>query len=116
LIRLEVTDVVTLDPEPCPCGRSLVRASTVHGRSDDILSLPTRDGPAIAIHPLHFALLTRDPDIVEFQVRQRGPALTVLVVPTRSSDAATAAPLDWNTASSRRLPTNWPVSASTTHR
>jgi phenylacetate-coenzyme A ligase PaaK-like adenylate-forming protein len=61
LIRLEVTDVVTLDPEPCPCGRSLVRASTIHGRSDDILSLPARHGPAIAIHPLHFALLTRDP-------------------------------------------------------
>ena len=90
LIRLEVTDVVTLDPEPCPCGRSLVRARTIHGRSDDILSLPARDGPAIAIHPLHFALLTRDPDIVEFQVRQRGPALTVLIVPTRSPNAATA--------------------------
>ncbi|MEV6494503.1 AMP-binding protein, partial [Actinoplanes sp. NPDC051633] len=90
LIRVEVTDVVTLDPEPCPCGRSLVRAGTIHGRSDDILSLPARDGPAIAIHPLHFALLTRDPDIVEFQVRQHGPALTVLIVPTRSSNAAAA--------------------------
>ena len=91
LIRLEVTDVVTLDPEPCPCGRSLVRASTIHGRSDDILSLPARDGAPIAIHPLHFALLTRDREIVEFQVRQHGPALTVLVVPTRTPNAATAA-------------------------
>jgi phenylacetate-CoA ligase len=91
LIRLEVTDVVTLDPEPCPCGRSLVRASTIHGRSDDVLSLPAHDGAPIAIHPLHFALLTRDPAIVEFQVRQRGPALTVLVVPARSSNPATAA-------------------------
>ena len=91
LIRLEVTDVVTLDPEPCPCGRSLVRASTIHGRSDDILSLPARDGASIAIHPLHFALLTRDQEIVEFQVRQHGPGLTVLVVPTRPPNAATAA-------------------------
>ena len=53
--------------------------------------LPARDGPAIAIHPLHFALLTRDRDIVEFQVRQHGPALTILVVPTRPPNSATAA-------------------------
>ena len=93
LIRLEITDVVTMDPEPCPCGRGLVRASTIHGRSDDFLSLPARDGAPIAIHPLHFALLTGDPEVAEFQVRQRGPALTVLVVPTRPSSAATAAGL-----------------------
>ena len=91
LIRLEITDVVTMDPEPCPCGRGLVRASTIHGRSDDILTLPARDGAPIAIHPLQFALLTADPDIIEFQVRQHGPALTVLVVPTRAPTAATAA-------------------------
>jgi putative adenylate-forming enzyme len=91
LIRLEITDVVTIDPEPCPCGRGLVRARTIHGRSDDILSLLAGDGAPIAIHPLHFALLTGDPDIVEFQVRQHGPALTVLIVPTRPSTAPTTA-------------------------
>jgi phenylacetate-CoA ligase len=37
LIRLEVTDLVTLDPDPCPCGRPLVRTSAIHGRSDDVL-------------------------------------------------------------------------------
>ena len=76
LLRLEVTDMVTLDPDPCPCGRSLVRASTIHGRSDDILSLPARDGGRVAVHPLHFALLTRDPQVHEFQVRpgRPGPA------------------------------------------
>jgi hypothetical protein len=46
LLRLEVTDVVTLDPDPCPCGRTLVRVSAIHGRSDDILSQPaTAAGP-----------------------------------------------------------------------
>jgi phenylacetate-coenzyme A ligase PaaK-like adenylate-forming protein len=49
-MRGRFTDVVTMDPEPCPCGRGLVRASTIHGRSDDILTLPARDGAPIAIH------------------------------------------------------------------
>ena len=84
LIRLEVTDLVTLDPDPCPCGRVLVRASAIHGRSDDVLSLPTRDGGRVAVHPLQFALLTRDPQLREFQVVQDGPVLRILVVPGRA--------------------------------
>jgi phenylacetate-CoA ligase len=32
LIRYEIPDAVTVDPEPCPCGRTLKRLSTVHGR------------------------------------------------------------------------------------
>jgi phenylacetate-CoA ligase len=91
LLRLEVTDIVTLDPTPCPCGRILARMNTIHGRSDDILSLPARDGSPVAIHPLHFALLTRDPQVREFQVVQDGPILRVLIVPTRAPNPATAA-------------------------
>jgi putative adenylate-forming enzyme len=87
LLRLEVTDLVTLDPGPCPCGRTLVRASTVHGRSDDVLSLPARDGGRVAVHPLQFALLTRDPQVREFQVVQHGPALRILVVPRPAATA-----------------------------
>jgi putative adenylate-forming enzyme len=82
LLRLEVTDLVTLDPDPCPCGRRLVRAAAIHGRSDDILSLPARGGGRVAVHPLHFALLTRDPQVREFQVLQDGPALRILIVPS----------------------------------
>jgi len=85
LLRLEVTDLVTLDPDPCRCGRSLVRASTIHGRSDDVLSLAARDGGRVAIHPLQFALLARDPQVREFQVVQDGPLLRVLVVPSQAA-------------------------------
>jgi phenylacetate-CoA ligase len=87
LLRLEVTDLVTLDPDPCRCGRSLVRASAIHGRSDDVLSLPARAGGRVAVHPLHFALLTRDPQVREFQVVQDGPVLRIRIV---ASQAATA--------------------------
>jgi phenylacetate-CoA ligase len=88
LLRLEVTDLVTLDPDPCPCGRPLVRAAAIHGRSDDVLSLPARDGGRVAVHPLHFALLTRDPQVREFQVAQDGPVLRILIVPSHAATAS----------------------------
>ena len=87
LLRLEVTDLVTLDPDPCPCGRTLVRVSTIHGRSDDVLSLPARDGGRVDVHPLQFALLTRDPQVREFQVVQDGPVLRILIVPSHAATA-----------------------------
>ena len=87
LLRLEVTDLVTLDPDPCPCGRTLVRASTIHGRSDDILSLAARDGGRVSVHPLQFALLTRDPQVREFQVVQDGPTLRIRIVPSQAGTA-----------------------------
>jgi putative adenylate-forming enzyme len=87
LLRLEVTDLVTLDPDPCPCGRSLVQVRAIHGRSEDVLSLPAHDGGQVAVHPLQFALLTRDPQVREFQVVQDGPALRILIVPSHTAAA-----------------------------
>ncbi len=37
LIRYRTRDITTLDPEPCPCGRTTVRMMTLAGRSDDML-------------------------------------------------------------------------------
>jgi phenylacetate-CoA ligase len=87
LLRLEVTDLVTLDPDPCPCGRSLVRVRAIHGRSEDVLSLPAHDGGQVAVHPLQFALLTRDPQVREFQVVQDGPVLRIRIVPSHAAAA-----------------------------
>lgn len=77
----DTTLVENPDPDPCPCGRTLIRVAAIHGRSDDVLSLPTRDGGWVAVHPLHFALLTRDPQVREFQVVQDGPTLRLRIVP-----------------------------------
>ncbi len=86
VIRLEVSDVVALDPEPCPCGRTLVRTRAIEGRRDDVLELPGRDGGVVAVHPLQFALLTRDREVREFQVLQEGEGLRILVVPRAGAD------------------------------
>ena len=88
VIRLEVSDVVALEPGPCPCGRTLVRTRAIEGRREDVLELAGRDGGAVAVHPLQFALLTRDREVREFQVVQEGEGVLILVVarPSASSE------------------------------
>jgi phenylacetate-coenzyme A ligase PaaK-like adenylate-forming protein len=80
LIRLAVADAVTLTSEPCACGRTLRRIERVDGRSDDVVWLPGADGRSIAVHPMQFAVVARDRDVVEFQVVQEGTRMAVLVV------------------------------------
>jgi phenylacetate-CoA ligase len=74
LIRFEVTDLVAVEPEPCPCGRTLMRLRSLEGRAEDVLRLGGVD-----VHPLQFALVTADPDVREFQVVQEGEALRLRV-------------------------------------
>jgi phenylacetate-CoA ligase len=52
LIRYELTDLVTLSPDPCPCGRPFPLLEPVGGRSDDMLELPTRGGETVRVLPL----------------------------------------------------------------
>lgn len=52
LIRYELNDLITLSPDPCPCGRPLSLLQTVEGRRDDVLKLPGAEGGTIAVHPL----------------------------------------------------------------
>ena len=101
VIRLEIPDILTLDPEPCPCGRTLVRTRAIEGRSDDVLEIPTQDGGRVTVHPLQFAPVTRDRGVREFQVVQEGPRLRVLVVPSAGASGELEARL--RDAVSRRL-------------
>jgi putative adenylate-forming enzyme len=81
IIRLEVSDAVTLDPEPCPCGRTLIRTRAVEGRTDDVLFFPARHGGEVMVHPLQFGVVTRDREVREFQVIQERDSVRILVVP-----------------------------------
>jgi phenylacetate-coenzyme A ligase PaaK-like adenylate-forming protein len=74
LIRFEVTDLVAYDTEPCPCGRSLMRVSSLDGRAEDVLTVG-----GVTVHPLQFGIVTADPDVREFQVVQKGDALRLRV-------------------------------------
>ena len=85
IIRLEVSDVFTIDPEPCPCGRTLIRARAIAGRSDDVIHFPARDGGEVAVNPIEFGMVTRDRGVREWQVLQEGTLLRLLVVPRRDA-------------------------------
>jgi phenylacetate-CoA ligase len=74
LIRFEVTDLVAVEPEPCPCGSSLMRLRSLEGRAEDVLCLG-----GVRVHPLQFGLVTADPDVREFQVVQQGESLRLRV-------------------------------------
>ena len=65
LIRYEITDEVTVLPEPCPCGSAHRRIADIQGRLDDVFTYRRR------VHPHLFrAALSREADVVEYQVRQ----------------------------------------------
>lgn len=52
LIRYELTDLVTISPEPCPCGRPYKLIEKIDGRTDDVLSLAAPAGGEVTVHPL----------------------------------------------------------------
>jgi phenylacetate-coenzyme A ligase PaaK-like adenylate-forming protein len=82
LIRFEVSDSVTLDSTPCSCGRTLRRMRSIEGRRDDVLDLG-----GVMVHPMQFASVARDPEVVEFQVVEEESRLLLRVVPRGEAPA-----------------------------
>jgi len=58
IIRLELTDVIVLDDEPCPRSRTLVRARTIEGRRDDVIQLPGAGGQPVSVAPIEFGIVS----------------------------------------------------------
>jgi len=54
VIRYEISDMMVLAPEPCPCGQPFRRILAINGRNDDVLYLQGRTGGQVAVHPVHF--------------------------------------------------------------
>jgi len=69
VIRYEISDMMVLAPEPCPCGQPFRRILAINGRNDDVLYLQGRGGRQVAIHPVHFwNVLESFADIRQYQV------------------------------------------------
>lgn len=54
LIRYEVSDMLTMSTELCPCGRPFRLIAALEGRSDDIIHLRDVEGQDLPVHPIHF--------------------------------------------------------------
>ncbi|MBC7818001.1 MAG: AMP-binding protein [Planctomycetaceae bacterium] len=64
MIRYRTGDIVELDPQPCPCGRQLLRLKGgILGRSDDMLTIRGNNVFPTAIE----AILREFPEVIEFQ-------------------------------------------------
>lgn len=75
LIRYEITDEVTIETAPCPCGSAHRCVADIQGRLDDVFDYDGR-----RVHPYVFrAALEHYPGVVEYQVRQtpRGARIAV---------------------------------------
>ncbi|MBE0431763.1 MAG: phenylacetate--CoA ligase family protein [Dehalococcoidia bacterium] len=69
IIRYEISDMMVLAPEPCPCGQPFRRILAINGRNDDVLYLLDRAGKQVAVHPVHFwNALEGFADIRQYQV------------------------------------------------
>jgi phenylacetate-CoA ligase len=69
IIRYEISDMMLLAAEPCPCGQPFRRIMAINGRNDDVLYLRDRAGKKVAVHPVHFwNALESFADIRQYQV------------------------------------------------
>ena len=51
IIRLEISDAITIESEPCSCGRTLARARAIEGRTDDVLKFVGHNGGEVSVIP-----------------------------------------------------------------
>ena len=57
LIRYEVTDMLSLSPTPCPCGRPHALVQAMGGRSEDVLRLRRKSGSGeVVVTPMILSL------------------------------------------------------------
>jgi phenylacetate-CoA ligase len=83
LIRVELSDSVTIAAGPCACGRTLRRLQSLDGRANDVLELA-----GARVHPQHFGALGRDEQVRAYQVVQEGDGVRLRLVLASGIDAA----------------------------
>jgi phenylacetate-coenzyme A ligase PaaK-like adenylate-forming protein len=88
VIRYEITDLVRVSDEPCPCGRPFRVVEAIEGRSDDILQLPGAHGRDVPVHPISLrSPLAKIGGLRQYQVVHRVDGLHVHAVPRNGATA-----------------------------
>jgi phenylacetate-CoA ligase len=94
LIRYVISDLVTIRPEPCSCGRPYRLVAGIEGRSDDILRLSGSGGAEIVVHPLVLrSPMAAVPGLREYRILhdERGLHVRVALRPGVGAGDTTAA-------------------------
>jgi len=85
LIRYELSDMLTIVEDECPCGLPFRLAVGVQGRNDDIVYLPDMAGRPVPLHPIWFVrAMERVSGVKEFRIVHERDGIHVLAVPIRS--------------------------------
>jgi phenylacetate-CoA ligase len=83
IIRYELGDSVTVDPDPCPCGSPLPSVQVI-GRTDEILAFRSPNGISIRVLPLAlWSVIKETPGVVRFQAIQTGSAKLTIRLETK---------------------------------
>ena len=90
IIRYDLGDSVTVDPQPCPCGSPLP-VIRVEGRSGDILALAAPHGETVRVLPLAIGSEAEEvAGVRRVQLIQVSPAaLLVKIEPEAGADRET---------------------------
>lgn len=76
VIRYEISDMVTVSSETCPCGRPFQRIVSIEGRNDDILYLEGLKEKHVAIPPFVFhGIIALFSEIIEYQIIHRNDGI-----------------------------------------
>jgi phenylacetate-CoA ligase len=83
LIRYEITDEITLNDEPCPCGSHHRRIDDIQGRNDDAFIYQ----PGVSVHPHLFrSILAKHSTISEYQIEQTRTGAQITICATGPVD------------------------------
>jgi len=86
IIRYEIDDLVRVTSEPCACGSTFRRITSLVGRADDLLRFEGGAGEPRVLHPMTLrAPLDALADVAQYQLVLRDDGLHVLVVPVEPS-------------------------------
>jgi phenylacetate-CoA ligase len=88
LIRYELSDLVQVSDDPCPCGRPYRVVGAVDGREEDVLEFPGTSGQPFAVHPNRFHDALERVAVDAWQVEHAPSGLVVRLVGANATAAA----------------------------
>ena len=91
LIRYELSDMVRIVDQSCPCGRPYRILTAVEGREEDILEFAGARGQRVAVHPNRFHDALERAAVAAWQIEQIPSGLVVRLV---GADPLTAAAVE----------------------